>query len=121
MSDKLHSYRPSSYNIIVPLERDSSKYMLVHGYTGAIDIASSNVVGLLKSKGSITKDIAIVSAETFDMLVARGYLTEKTREEEYAYCKRWANFMHVWKKKVFTPDFHADGDIRLQFQMSLLL
>lgn len=99
MSDKLHSYRPSSYNIIVPLERDSSKYMLVHGYTGAIDIASSNVVGLLKSKGSITKDIAIVSAETFDMLVARGYLTEKTREEEYAYCKRWANFMHVWKKK----------------------
>ena len=91
------TFRPSSYNIIVPLRREIEKYILVHGYTGAIDIANENIVGLLQ-KPFVRRDQGIVSDETFDSLVSRGYLTEKTEEEEYQFCGRWANFMHKWKK-----------------------
>lgn len=72
--------------------------MLVHGYTGAIDIASSNVANLLKPGNRISKETAHVSEQTFDALVARGYLTQKTAAQEREFCQRWANLLHTHKK-----------------------
>ena len=43
-------FRPSSYNIIVPLKHDPGKYIMIHGYTGAIDIANKNIVDLLQGE-----------------------------------------------------------------------
>ncbi len=37
--------RTSSYMIPVKLEKEEGKYMLIHGYTGAIDIVDSWLYG----------------------------------------------------------------------------
>ena len=40
----MENYRLSSYTIFTKLEDTEDKYMLMHGYTGAIDITSENLV-----------------------------------------------------------------------------
>lgn len=91
-------FRPSTYNILVRLEKDPSQYMLIHGYTGAVDIANPSVADCLRPGSRISKDTAPVSEQTFDALVARGYLTQQTAAQERAYCQRWANLLHTHKK-----------------------
>ena len=39
----MEKLRLSSYTIPVRLEGNEGKYMLVHGYTGAIDIVEGNI------------------------------------------------------------------------------
>ena len=56
--------------------------MLVHGYTGAIDVVSQNVVDYLDGVGRQQPDGAQVSEATLEALKARGYLPPKTNEEE---------------------------------------
>lgn len=41
--------RTSSYMIPVKLESEKGKYMLIHGYTGAMDIVSESIVLYLKN------------------------------------------------------------------------
>ena len=92
-------FRPSTYNIIVELKNAPDKYMMVHGYTGAIDIANPNVIELLKPGNRVSRVNSLVSIKTFNTLVKRGYLTQKTAAEERQFCQRWANFMHSWRKR----------------------
>lgn len=44
----METLRTSSYIIPVKLESEEGKYMLIHGYTGAMDIVSESVVLCLK-------------------------------------------------------------------------
>lgn len=41
--------RMSSYTIPVKLEDEEGKYMLIHGYTGAIDIVSEELLDRVSS------------------------------------------------------------------------
>lgn len=45
------SYRLSSYTISVTLDSAPDQAMLVHGYTGAIDIAHKNIASFLQFPG----------------------------------------------------------------------
>lgn len=82
--------RLSSYVIFTELDDSDNKYMLVHGCTGAIDIASESIVSYLQSEDILTPETAPFSQKTWDTLVARGYITAKTAEEEYAFAGRMA-------------------------------
>lgn len=82
--------RTSSYLIPVKLESEPDKYMLIHGYTGAIDIATE---GLLKKIQSIASGTDLLP-EMVDILLKRGYITTKTQEEEYAYVERMATALY---------------------------
>ena len=93
--------RTSSYLIPVKLESEEDKYMLVHGYTGAMDIVSLNILEKIK-----TVSIAnTFSSEMEQKLLKRGYITEKTQDEEYAYVARIAKALQQRDKilyKTFT-------------------
>lgn len=86
----METLRTSSYMIPVKLEQEEGKYMLIHGYTGAMDIVSG---GLLKKIKSVAKghDFSETMLQT---LLKRGYITTKTQEEEYAYVARLAKALH---------------------------
>ena len=77
----MENLRTSSYMIPVKLEKEEDKYMLIHGYTGAIDIVTENLLEKIKSiaKGHDFSD------NMLQQLIKRGYITTKTQEEEYAY------------------------------------
>lgn len=92
-------YRPSVYNIPVDLEDGSGQTLLIHGYTGAMDIASEAIIECLQPGEEYTSGSFPLSEETFRALVSRGYLTERTEEEEYEYVKRFSNIFNRCEQK----------------------
>lgn len=70
--------RTSSYLIPVKLESEPDKYMLIHGYTGAIDIVSGKLLNDIKAISSFN----VFPKDLLDLLLKRGYITAKTQEEE---------------------------------------
>jgi uncharacterized protein len=108
----MHQVRTSSYVIYVPVgpTADGKDTLLVHGYTGAYDRVSDNVVRFLKKReakrdkplyGEWVKDAhaddtpeAEISSVTHDTLRRRGYLTELSVEQEEEVFKRFAGILH---------------------------
>lgn len=90
----MKNYKLSKFTIIVGLESTSEKSMLVHGYTGAIDIVSNNVIQYLANIENINEnDFSLISQNTFEVLIRRGYVTTKSDEEEYKYVLSLSNIM----------------------------
>lgn len=75
--------RTSDYNIYVPFE-DSGRFILVQGYTGAVDLVSADVVNFLQNFGQMQghEKNNSMDQKTFEVLTKRGYLTERTPKEE---------------------------------------
>lgn len=84
-------YRLSSYTIPVRLDDAPDKVMLVHGYTGAIDIAHKNIASFLQAPGPLDPEAAPFSEQTWNTLVSRGYITSRPVEEERAFVARMAD------------------------------
>ena len=113
--------RTSSYTIYLHLP-DAGEYYLVHGYSGAVDKVSAEVVKYLTDRsdincGSHTKDqrlveeslkgleLAEISSDSVELLVSRGYLTEMSFEQERAYVERLAGFLHKKSLESKRPAF----------------
>lgn len=86
----METLRTSSYLIPVKLEDEEDKYMLIHGYTGAIDVVSEKMLEKIKSISSTSE----LSSQMINLLLKRGYITNKTQEEEYDYVARIAKALH---------------------------
>lgn len=90
-------YRVSSYTICVNLPEDPNYFLLVHGYTGAIDRVNKEVAQMIKSRMVISEDMfdqLPCSKETIHTLMKRGYLTSRSPLEEREYVHSMANFLH---------------------------
>lgn len=93
------NHRLSSYTIFTELNADSDgKYLLTHGYTGAIDVASKDIVDYLRSGTDLDPKKAPFSDKTFQNLSARGYITDKSEEEEHDFVRRMAEAFHKRSK-----------------------
>lgn len=102
--------RPSTYTIYVPLPEED-RYMLVHGYTGAVDLVNSRVINYMKALGPLRlrqfgnngdgteqplpANSLPISDATIARLRERGYLTDKTPEEEEEHLARLARALYV--------------------------
>ena len=75
--------RISSY--IIPIELSKEKTMLIHGYSGAMDVVENSLAQRLKNGDIDTLDI-----QTTEYLIKRGHITTKTHEEEDKYILRMA-------------------------------
>ncbi|WP_455961260.1 radical SAM protein [Bacteroides bouchesdurhonensis] len=103
--DNNKKYRCSVYNIPVELEDEANKTLLIHGYTGAMDIASEAITECLTYGQEYDISNFPLSEETFKALIARGYLTDRSEEEEYEYVRRFSNIFNRCEqagKKGFT-------------------
>lgn len=101
---------------------ETDEFYLVHGYTGAVDLASPEAIGYLLDRVDPnhtwhTKDLDIVrealggrelkpiSEDTIKMLKSRGYLTEMSSVEELGYVEKLAGFLHNRNIKHSRPSF----------------
>lgn len=91
------SLRASDYTIYVKLPA-AGKFLLVHGYTGAIDLVQANVVEFLKNFGKPHQK-AVVAQSTVEVLQKRGYLTEKASDEERTRVRKLAETLHKHQLK----------------------
>lgn len=99
------NYRKSSYTIAVCVDEVKGVYMLIHGYTGAIDIVNIDVKEYLTRNRTLTVSSFPYSKQMFEKLVSRGYITSRSEEEERNYVKTVAEVLHKRDKhspKVFT-------------------
>ena len=112
--------RASSYTIYVDLPEDREKMLLVHGYTGAYDKVSQRVATYLRSlevkkppkplygdwspEPSIEGEVIAPSQATIELLKRRGYLTDKTVEEEQAFFVEMATKLHHLASRL-TPNY----------------
>ena len=94
MEESLHK---SYYTIPVKLQAEDNKHMLIHGYTGAIDIVDSNIVNALNAENISS----VLSEDEISLLSQRGYLTNKTVEEEQSYVAHFADVLHRMNSKLY--------------------
>src|SRR5689334_20444233 len=103
--------RTSSYTIYVDLPDDGEQMLLVHGYTGAYDKVSRRVATYMRSLelkrapkplyGEWTPEPAVEgqvrppSDNTIEVLKRRGYLTEKSLEEEEELFASFSESIHA--------------------------
>lgn len=90
--DKMETLRVSSYVIPIKLESNKLKYMLIHGYTGAIDLVTERIALKLIQHDKI--DSKLFSSNTLNTLIERGYITTKSKEEEDNHVARIAQALH---------------------------
>ena len=97
--------RTSSYTITIKLQ-EVEDYLLIHGYTGVIDLVKTNVVSFLKN---YPNDIQqnFISDESIKILEKRGYLTDLSDEDEKLKVKALAKILHriSTKRKSFLSIF----------------
>lgn len=85
--------RVSSY--IIPTKVDEDNYMLVHGYSGAIDLVPTDVAELLiQHEGLENLSKTMLDSDTLQSLISRGYITDKSHEEEIEHVARIARILH---------------------------
>lgn len=58
------SLRVSSYVISIPLEDTDDKFMLIHGYTGAIDIETKELATALQENKAFSEEDSFLSAKS---------------------------------------------------------
>ena len=101
---------------------ETDEYFLVHGYTGAVDQVSPQVMQFMLDNADSThtwhtkdmdvvreslqhKELESISSDSVDMLKGRGYLTEMSSVEERLYVERLAGFLHKKRVANVAPSF----------------
>jgi uncharacterized protein len=90
----------SAYNIYVSLNNNPDYFFAVQGYTGALDLIKSDVVQHLRHH-TIDK----INSNTIQSLFKRGYVTDRTANEEQMYVKSLANIIQKRNRKQITSSF----------------
>ena len=83
--------RRSDYTVAIKITDE--EHLLFHGYSGAVDIVDANIAGAL-SEG----DLKELSSDVLQKLRKRGYVTDKSPEEEQELVKKMAVAMHKSRK-----------------------
>lgn len=90
--------RVSSYIIKVSVE--AGKVMLLHGYSGAIDVVDISVADLLCEGQTVSEEG--MDKALMQSLSKRGYLTDMSKEEENEYFRRMALALHKKDKLLYS-------------------
>lgn len=93
----MENLRVSFYTIVIPLENSKNDYMLIHGYTGAIDIVPQHIGEFLMHNDADIK-YWNYSHDVLSKLVQRGFITEKNVDEEITFVSKIADALHLYQK-----------------------
>ena len=87
--------RPSHYNIYVPVT-ERELYLLVHGYTGALDLVDVSLAQCLMESADTNHPLlpCHLDTETLEYLEQRGYVTDMNTEDEIAFVHDLAKELH---------------------------
>ncbi len=114
--------RVSQYIILTPMLEDDNKFILAHGYTGALDIVDREIARLLKP-GTTNGSLSQLSAEVRNHLSARGYLTEMSAEEEREHVAHIVKSVYSYYRQslsvLIAPNLDCSFRCRYCFQRSL--
>jgi uncharacterized protein len=87
--------RVSRYTAAVPVGQ--YRFALMNSASGAVDIVNSRVVELISSWETTGVNASAVTEDLITQLRRRGYLTEKSREEELRAARRRCESLKRWR------------------------
>lgn len=85
--------RVSDYNIYVPVDNSSKEYLLLHGYSGALDVVSEDIYNTIKDCAQSPDNFSKFSEDELNTLMERGYVTRKSSDEEVELFKKAAQVL----------------------------
>lgn len=95
----MQNYLISSYSIFIKLENSDGQYMLLHGYTGALDIVHEDIATFLQSnRNQLDPSNFPFDTKIWETLINRGYITQKSKTEEREHVIKLANLLHKRNK-----------------------
>lgn len=100
----MNTLKKSYYTIAIPLKNPAEEYMLIHGYTGAINIVPK-AIGIVLSKEEPDILHWNCPTEILEQLIQRGFITTKTSNEEMNFANKIANAIHLYQKQSYKPNF----------------
>lgn len=116
--------RVSSYNIYVPLNNEDNEYIFIQGYLGSIDIVSRDIYELIESGINDSNKLKEISEENLSVLKERGYITDKSFDEEKEIFKSIAEAVHkVCKNYVYItlmPTYNCNFRCSYCYERNLL-
>ncbi len=86
--------RLSSYTIPVKINDNQDKYIIVHGYTGAIDVINKDLYNYISKSTNLLDENSPYTKDIIEKLQRRGYLTHRTAQEEIEYVRNAAQVLH---------------------------
>ena len=114
--------RVSQYVILTPMLENPNQFILVHGYTGALDIVDREIANILKP-GTENGGLSQLSAEAKRHLTSRGYLTEMSEAEEREHVARIVESVYSYYRQslsvLIAPNLDCSFRCRYCFQRSL--
>ena len=96
----MNTLKKSYYTIAIPLKNPAEEYMLIHGYTGAINIVPK-AIGIVLSKEELDILHWNCPTEILEQLIQRGFITAKTSNEEMNFANKIANAIHLYQKQSY--------------------
>ena len=93
------NYKKSIYTIVICVDNVRDKYLLIHGYTGAIDVVSKEVASLFFEENMDVPLPDNLTEELFQTLIKRGYITMKNIQEEYLIANKIAASVHLYQRQ----------------------
>ncbi|WP_163192152.1 radical SAM/SPASM domain-containing protein [Clostridium thermarum] len=86
--------RVSNYIIPLKTKGKNDEFLLIHGYSGAIDVVSPDIYELLMSAKENPEELTKLTHENLDILKKRGYVTDRSDSEEKDIFRRVATVLH---------------------------
>ncbi|MEN2774754.1 radical SAM protein [Acetivibrio clariflavus] len=91
--------RVSDYNIYIPIGNDTKEYLMVHGYSGAVDVVPEHIAKLIMNAANNQESLLEIPEDICEVMKKRGYLTEKSHDDEKEFFSRVAQAMHNYAKR----------------------
>lgn len=97
--ENIKLYRKSSYVIPICVNDVQKQYMLIHGFTGALDIVSEDIASMFLQDNINSPLPEHLSEKAFQLLEKRGYITLKPETEEHLIANKIAAAIHAFQRR----------------------
>lgn len=116
--------RVSNYNIYLNLKKNENKYLLIQGYRGSFDVVDDFVAEKLIKAEKDSSFLSEFDKDVYDVLKKRGYITEKSIEEEKETIKKVSHTLNkICRKNIcltIMPTYNCNFRCVYCFEQNLL-
>lgn len=116
--------RTSRYTMIIENKNEAETYLLVHGYTGAVDVVNKEIVDVLTLGNNHKNAFDLLDKMHLEILKKRGYVTEKNLlEEKQALCRVSESLKEVHNRQMaitLIPTYNCNFRCTYCFEHQLL-
>lgn len=115
--------RVSQYNIYNKLKQNDNTWLIIQGVKGSFDLVDGEIVKILKSSETNQNDLNALREDQKVLLLDRGYITQKSVEEEFSFVEILGKAINNIARKginiTFVPTYNCNFRCEYCFERKL--